>query len=267
MLGRCAAGYEGERECVSCPAGSLQHYHNRSSSFWGVTAPTINRCRACQAARLSHRCAGTSLCTPGRVKLVHSGVTRRQKHKVERKEWKYSPRRGVQFLPLHALPCDRGRDFNQPLQTRCRTSERRSGDFSFFFFFSPPVPNPLIPLISSHIHTLTRKFRLVIRIQSTRLSSLHTPTVCYVGQAGGRSSYGAMMRPIKLFGGDKPPVQWLCLSVCVFLGCACCWWESEKGPFPQGLLILTQMRAHTHTQTNTFTCPISHFALVIHTHA
>ena len=33
MLGRCAAGYEGERECVSCPAGSLQHYHNRSSSF------------------------------------------------------------------------------------------------------------------------------------------------------------------------------------------------------------------------------------------
>lgn len=117
----------------------------------------------------------------------------------------------MRFLPLHALLCDRGHDFNQPLQTCCRTSERRSGDFSFFLFFSPPVPNPLIPLISSHIHTLTRKFRLVIRIQSTRLSSLHTPTVCYVGQTGGRSLYGAMRRPIKLFRRDKLSVQWLCV--------------------------------------------------------
>lgn len=45
--------------------------------------------------------------------------------------------------------------------------------------------------------------------------------------------------------------------VCVFLGCACCWRESEKGPFLQGLLILTQMRAHTCKQT------LSHALLVI----
>lgn len=58
-----------------------------------------------------------------------------------------------------------------------QNEQEHSGDF--FFFFS--VPNPLIPLISTHTYTLTRKFRLVIKIQSTRLSSFRTPTVCFMG--------------------------------------------------------------------------------------
>lgn len=56
-----------------------------------------------------------------------------------------------------------------------------NGILLLILFF--PVPNPLIPF--PRTRTLTRKFRLFIRIQSTRLSSLHSPAVCYMGQRVG----------------------------------------------------------------------------------
>lgn len=66
--------------------------------------------------------------------------------------------------------------FNETLETGCKCAF-----CSFIYLFDSSIP-----------HTLTRKFRLVIRIQSTRLSSSRTPTVCNVGQTGARSSNGAI---------------------------------------------------------------------------
>lgn len=104
----------------------------------------------------------------------------------------------------------------------------------------PPVHNPLITLISSHSHTLTRTFRLVMRIQSARLSSFHTPTVCYMGQTGVMSSYRLINCQDEIKSCYR---SWLKCQVC---GCVCCDKGTNTDLFVRGLSFLFWLRC-THT--------------------
>lgn len=102
---------------------------------------------------------------------------------------------------------------------------------------SPPVCNPLLTLISSHSHTLTGQFRLVMRIQSARLSSFHTPTVRYMGQTGVMASCRLINCQDEMKSCYRKSAKFV--AVCVFDK------GTNKDFFPQRLVFL--VLAHTHT--------------------
>lgn len=112
---------------------------------------------------------------------------------------------------------------------------------AFWWFRSPPPPpvcNPLLTLISSHSHTLTGQFRLVMRIQSARLSSFHTPTVRYMGQTGVMASYRLINCQDEMKSRCRNSAKFV--AVCVFHKST-----NKDFFFPQRLVLL--VLAHTHT--------------------